>query len=150
MKTTPFCVIYFFQLLAIANLKKTEVMIIRLGKSKCKALLSNNYIGHLAYIYKNRPFVIPITYFYDNSTNAILGYSGNGHKIHALRIKNDVSLEVAEIDSVNNWRSVVVQGTYREFIGSAAKFNLHKFSEGIKDIIKKTNGKDLKFLSDFR
>ncbi|WP_339895484.1 pyridoxamine 5'-phosphate oxidase family protein [uncultured Algibacter sp.] len=124
-------------------------MILKLGKSKCKTLLSNNYIGHLAYIYKNRPFVIPITYYYDDSTNALLGYSGNGHKIDALRLNNGVSVEVAEIDSVNTWKSLVVQGTFREFEGCSAKINLHKFSEGVKEIIKKKEGKSLKYLSEF-
>ena len=124
-------------------------MILKLGKSKCRILLSKNYIGHMAYIYKNRPYVIPITYYYDDSTNALLGYSGKGHKVNALRINNGVSVEVAEIDSVNNWKSVAVQGTYHEFEGSTAKIYLHKFSEGVKEIIKNTEGKDLKYLSEF-
>jgi len=124
-------------------------MILKLGKSKCRTLVSNNYIGHLAYIYKNRPFVIPITYYYDNSTNALLGYSGNGHKINALRIANGVSVEVSEIDTVNTWKSVLVQGSFYEFEGSTAKINLHKFSEGVKEIIRKKEGKDLKYLSEF-
>ena len=124
-------------------------MILKLGKSKCRTLVSRNYIGHLAYVYNNRPFVIPITYFYDDSTNALLGYSGNGHKINALRINNEVSIEVSEIDTVNNWRSVMVCGTYQEFSGSTAKINLHKFSEGVKDLIRKTEGKNLKYLSEF-
>jgi len=124
-------------------------MILKLGKSKCRTLLSENYIGHLAYIYNNSPYVIPITYYYDDSTNALIGYSGNGHKINALRINNEVSVEVSEINSVNNWKSVVTHGTYREFLGSASKFNLHKFSEGVKEIIKTKEGKDLKFLSEF-
>ena len=96
-------------------------MILKLGKSKCRTLLSNNYIGHLAYIYKNRPLVIPITYYYDDSINALLGYSGNGHKINALRIDNGVSLEISEIASVNTWKSVLVQGSFYEFEGSTAK-----------------------------
>lgn len=124
-------------------------MILKLGKSKCRTLLSNNYIGHLAYIYKNRPFVIPITYYYDGSTNTLLGYSGNGHKINALRIANGVSVEISEIDSVNTWKSVLVQGAFYEFEGSSAKINLHKFSEGVKEIIRKKEGKNLKYLSEF-
>ena len=124
-------------------------MILKLGKSKCRTLLSNNYIGHLAYIYKNRPLVIPITYYYDDSINALLGYSGNGHKINALRIDNGVSLEISEIASVNTWKSVLVQGSFYEFEGSTAKINLHKFSEGVKEIIRKKEGKDLKYLSEF-
>lgn len=124
-------------------------MIVKLGKSKCRLLLSNNYIGHLAYIYKNRPYVLPITYYYDDSTNALLFYSGKGHKINALRIENNVSMEVTDIDSAKTWKSVLVQGIYREFEGSTAKINLHKFSEGVKEVIRKTEGKSLKYLSEF-
>lgn len=124
-------------------------MIVKLVNSKCRALLSNNYIGHLAYIYKNRSYVLPITYYYDGSLNALLCYSGNGHKIKALRIDNNVSLEVAEIDSINIWKSVLVQGVYREFEGSTAKIKLHEFSEGVKEIIRKTEGRNLKYLSEF-
>lgn len=124
-------------------------MIIKLGKSKCIALLKNNYIGHLAYVFNNQPYIVPITYYYDDSTNSLICYSGIGHKIKAMRINSAVSLEVSEIDSVNNWRSVVAYGTYREFLGSTAKINLHKFSDGVKDIIKREEGKDLKFLSEF-
>jgi len=124
-------------------------MILKLGKSKCRTLLSNNYIGHLAYIYKNSPFVIPITYYYDGSTNTLLGYSGNGHKINALRIANGVSVEISEIDSVNTWRSVLVQGNFFEFEGSTAKINLHKFTEGVKEIIRIKEGINLKYLSEF-
>jgi len=124
-------------------------MILKLGKSKCRTLLSNNYIGHLAYIYKNRPFVIPVTYYYDDSTNALFGYSGDGHKINALRINNAVSLEVADIESVNTWKSVSVQGAFYELEGSTAKINLHKFSEGVKDVVRIKERRDLKYLSEF-
>jgi uncharacterized protein len=124
-------------------------MILKLGKSKCRTLLSNNYIGHLAYIYKNRPFVIPVTYYYDDSTNSLFGYSGNGHKINALRINNAVSLEVANIESVNTWKSVSVQGAFYELEGSTAKINLHKFSEGVKRVVRIKEGRDLKYLSEF-
>ena len=124
-------------------------MILKLGKSKCRTLLSNNYIGHLAYIYKNRPFVIPVTYYYDDSTNALFGYSGDGHKINALRINNAVSLEVADIESVNTWKSVSVQGAFYELEGSTAKINLHKFSEGVKRVVRIKEGRDLKYLSEF-
>ncbi|WP_242084607.1 pyridoxamine 5'-phosphate oxidase family protein [Aestuariivivens sediminis] len=124
-------------------------MILKLGKSKCIRLLKDNYIGHMAYIYNNHPYVLPITFYYDAASNAIIGYSSVGHKIKALRMNHAVSLEVSEIESVNNWRSVVVYGTYDEFLGSTAKISLHKFSEGVKAIIKRKEGKDLKFLSEF-
>jgi hypothetical protein len=124
-------------------------MIQKLDKSKCRILLSQNYIGHLAYNFNNKPYVVPITYYYDDSTNSIIGYSGKGHKIRALRINRDVSMEVSEIVSVNNWKSILVQGIYREFEGSTAKINLHKFSEGVKEVISNKEGKNYSFIGEF-
>ena len=103
----------------------------------------------MAYIYNNRPYVVPITYYYDPRENTIIGYSGNGHKTKALRNNAAVSLEVAEIESVSNWESVLAHGTYREFDGSAAKINLHKFSEGVKRIIEKREHKSLDHITEF-
>ncbi|MEO1032754.1 MAG: pyridoxamine 5'-phosphate oxidase family protein [Bacteroidota bacterium] len=124
-------------------------MIYNLKKHKCQELLHDNYIGHLGYVFKNRPFVLPITYYYNMLTNRITCYSGEGHKIRALRANNNVSLEVAQIDSVNQWQCVVVEGIYREFNGSAAKLNLHNFFEGVKGLIQKKEGRNPKFISEF-
>jgi nitroimidazol reductase NimA-like FMN-containing flavoprotein (pyridoxamine 5'-phosphate oxidase superfamily) len=124
-------------------------MIQKLNTSKCRLLLSQNYIGHLAYTFNNKPYVVPITYYFDHSTNTILGYSGKGHKIRALRINRDVSMEVSEVDSINNWKSILVQGTYREFEGSTAKINLHKFSEGVKKAVNIKEGKNLNYIGEF-
>ena len=125
------------------------VMIKTLDTTDCKRILRNNYIGFLAYIYNNRPYIVPITYYYDPLENIILGYSGNGHKTKALRNNTAVSLEVAEIDSVSDWESVLAHGTYKEFDGSAAKINLHKFSEGVKRIIELRENKHVDHISEF-
>ncbi|WP_323789578.1 pyridoxamine 5'-phosphate oxidase family protein [Psychroserpens sp.] len=124
-------------------------MIQKLNKSNCRLLLSQNYIGHLSYIFNNKPYVIPITYFYDSTTDSIIGYSGKGHKIKAMRMNRVVSMEVSEVDSVNNWKSVLVQGIYHEFEGSTAVMNLHKFIHGVKETIRNIEGKDLNYISDF-
>lgn len=124
-------------------------MIKTLDTTECQRILRNNYIGYLAYIYNNRPFVVPITFYYDVLENVIIGYSGNGHKTKALRNNTAVSLEVAEIESVSDWESVQVHGTYREFEGSAAKINLHKFSEGVKKIISLRENKKMDHISEF-
>lgn len=124
-------------------------MIYKLKKYQCEHLLNENYIGHLGYLYNNKPYVVPITYFYNNLTNSITGYSCEGHKINALRINNNVSFEVAEINSVNNWKSVVIEGAYHEFEGSTAKRQLHRFYEGVKHLIKQKENLALNFISDF-
>ncbi|MEL6813153.1 MAG: pyridoxamine 5'-phosphate oxidase family protein, partial [Bacteroidota bacterium] len=77
-------------------------------------MLRNNYIGRLAFVSKGYPYVLPITYFYAEADNCIISYSEEGHKIDAMRKQNAVSIEIDEINSVNNWRSVLVHGDYEE------------------------------------
>lgn len=124
-------------------------MIQNLNKAQCKKLLSQNYVGHLSYVFNNRPHVVPITYYYDATNNCLLGYSGNGHKTRALRINRETSLAVSEVNTLSHWKSVVVHGSYREFEGSTSNINLHKFSEGVKEVIRKKHHQDPKFISQF-
>ncbi|MBC8757058.1 pyridoxamine 5'-phosphate oxidase family protein [Kordia sp. YSTF-M3] len=124
-------------------------MIKILNETENYALLETNYIGHLAYIYRNRPFIAPITYFFDKERNIIIGYSAEGHKITAMRKINEVALEVSEIDSVNHWNTIVVHGTYQELDGSNAKAYLHDFSLGVKDLIIRKEQRKLDFINQF-
>lgn len=124
-------------------------MIRHLTDKECIFILSNNYIGHLAYIYNDKPFVAPITYFYDEKLNAIIGYSAEGHKVNAMRKKSSVCVEVSEIDSVNSWDSILVHGQYEELSGSEAKAHLHDFSLGVKDLIIRKEQRKLDFISQF-
>lgn len=122
-------------------------MIRSLNKKECELLLEQNYIGQLGYTYLEQPYVVPITYFFSN--NKIICYSGEGHKINALRKHNLVALQVSLINTVNNWQSVLVHGTYQELLGSNAKALLHEFSLGVKAIIMKKELRDLDFISEF-
>ena len=124
-------------------------MIRILSEKESLHILGNNYIGYLAYTYQNRPFIKPITYFYDSKNNVIISYSGHGHKVTAMNKNDQVCLEVADIDSVNDWKSVLVHGTFEQLYGSQAKAYLHEFSLGVKDLIIKKEGKTLDFISDF-
>ena len=112
-------------------------------------ILENNYIGYLSYIYQNKPYVVPITYYYDKVSNAIICYSGEGHKITAMRKNNVVSLQVAEISTVNNWKSVLVHGKFEQHFGSDAKAYLHAFSLGVKDVIMEKEHIKLDYISEF-
>ncbi|MFL0354209.1 pyridoxamine 5'-phosphate oxidase family protein [Xanthomarina sp. GH4-25] len=110
-------------------------MITNIETKECHFILENNYIGHLGYIFQNKPFVVPITYYFDKKNNHIICYSGEGHKIQAMRKNNTVSIQIAEIASVNNWKSVLIHGHFELYFGSEAKAYLHEFSLGVKDVI---------------
>ncbi|MBP0902947.1 pyridoxamine 5'-phosphate oxidase family protein [Mariniflexile gromovii] len=124
-------------------------MIANLNKTECLKILSRNYIGHLAYIYKNLPFVIPITYYYDQKNVTVIGYSGEGHKTKALRLNNAVALEVSEITTINNWQSVLIHGTFEELDGTNAKSQLHEFSQGVKKLVSAKEKRDVNFINEF-
>jgi len=112
-------------------------------------LLESNYIGNLSYVYRDRPYIAPITYFFDKENDIIIGYSAEGHKINAMRKNNNVSLGVISIDSVNSWESVLAQGRFKELSGSEAKAKLHTFSLGVKDLILKKEHRTLSFINEF-
>ena len=124
-------------------------MITNIKSQECLEILKTNCIGHLAYIYKNTPFVIPITYYYDKNSITVIGYTGEGHKTKALRLNNAVALEVAEIQSIDNWKSILIQGSFEELEGPDAKYGLHKFSLGVKKIIEDKVRKELHFIPQF-
>lgn len=124
-------------------------MIQDLEQEELEYVLENNYIGYLGYLYQNRPFVVPITYFFDQVQQQIVCYSGEGHKIAAMRKNKHVSLQVSDIISVNEWRSVLVHGAFELHFGSDAKAYLHQFSLGIKDIIADKEHKRPDFISEF-
>jgi len=112
-------------------------------------ILASNYIGYLAYIYKDRPFIAPITYFYDQENNNVICYSNEGQKLTAMRQNHQVSLCVTDIDSVNDWKSVVANGLFRELVGGEAIAHLHTFTIGVKDLIINKELRKLDFISEF-
>jgi len=120
-----------------------------LEEKEIEYILENNYIGQLGYIFNNTPFVIPITYFFDKEKNAIICYSGDGHKMNAMRKNPTVSMLVSDVENVTNWKSVLVHGKFEQHFGSDAKAYLHKFSLGIKDIILEKEHSKANFISDF-
>ncbi len=124
-------------------------MIKDLEHEKRLEILGNNYLGHLGFISEKKPFVTTITYFYDAVEKCLLSYSDNGHKIDAMRKYEDVSLQIENIQSIQDWSSVLVHGKFEELLGSAAKKYLHKFAQGVQDTIERSKGEKPNFIGDF-
>lgn len=124
-------------------------MIKDLNTTEGLKVLKENYTGRLAFIAQGRPYVLPITYFYDETNNTIISYTGEGHKLNAMRLNNSISLQVDEIESANSWQSVLIHGMYEELSGSDARYHLHQFATGVKNIIEEREKKDVHFISEF-
>ncbi len=112
-------------------------------------LLGSNFIGRLSFVFGEGPFILPITYFYDEKEHCILSYANNGHKIAAMRENSAVAMQVDTIVSIDQWHSVLVHGKFEELEGSTAKQYLHRFSEGVQDVISKIEGASPRFIQDF-
>ena len=120
-----------------------------LTTSECTRVLRDSFMGHLAFISKEQPFVVPITYYFDPTDNTVISYSALGHKIHAMRKNKSVSMVVEDIQSMTNWESVMIHGTYEELEGSTAKQKLHQFTQGVKGLLLQKEQKEVEFISEF-
>ena len=126
-----------------------SVVIKNLKIQECLEILSNNFIGRLGYISDQSPNIVPITYFHDTEEKSIIGYSAEGHKIEAMRRNGLVALQVDEITSIQEWRSILIHGTYIELEGVSAAHHLHRFAQGVQNTIVKNGGVTPKFIQDF-
>lgn len=124
-------------------------MLKNLNIDDCLEVLANQCVGRLGYIFGQTPYIIPITFYHDADAKCIISYSANGHKLHAMRQYNEVSLQVDEIKSHQSWKSVLVQGRFEELKGSSAKSYLHRFVDGVRSIVEGKNGKAPKYIKDF-
>ena len=124
-------------------------MITDISTNEALHILSQNYVGHLAYIYENKPYSTPITYFYEKETKSILCFTAEGQKTRALRKNPAVSLQVSNIESITEWKSILAHGTFEELLDGVAQSKLHDFSMGIKNIILLKEHRKVDFISEF-
>lgn len=88
-------------------------MILRdMTRAECEATLSTNSIGHLGCISGNRPYVVPIRYVYQK--RVFYRFSLPGKKIDSLRFNPRVCVQVEQLVTSEEWKSVLLEGLYRE------------------------------------
>lgn len=123
-------------------------MITNLKDTECVQLLADNYIGQLGYVYKERPFIVPINYYFDTQ-KSIIGYSEDGHKTMAMRKNRKISLHVSVKEHKDLYNTILVHGIYEEVSGSESKKYLHEFSEGIIALILRKEERNLHCIGEF-
>ncbi len=121
----------------------------KIAKEDYLKILNNNCIARLAYIANNTPYIVPITYYYNEKENIIISYSNEGHKINAMRLNNSVSIQIDEIESLDNWKTLLLIGEFEELKGSEAKMYLHSFAKNVKMILAQKESKNLEVINSF-
>ncbi len=88
------------------------MIISEMTTQECRGLLTASRVGRLACVSEEQPYVVPISFVYENGN--IYSFSLVGHKIWAMRKHPKVCLEVDAVLSPRSWWSVVVFGRYEE------------------------------------
>lgn len=102
-------------------------MIIReLTRPASLDLLARAHLGRLACARANQPYVVPIFFAYHE--NSLYCATTIGQKIEWMRENPLVAVEVDEIDSAEQWQSVVVFGRYEEFADTPAMGDMRKLA----------------------
>jgi nitroimidazol reductase NimA-like FMN-containing flavoprotein (pyridoxamine 5'-phosphate oxidase superfamily) len=87
-------------------------MIHELHPDEIGSVLHRHHVGRLACVVDGAPYVVPITYAYQDGV--IVGHTLPGQKLEALRANPQVAFEVDERWEADTWRSVVVRGVFEE------------------------------------
>lgn len=96
-------------------------MIGNLSEQDCLQLLSKNYLGRLACSDSDVPYITPISYVYNEGH--IIAHSVIGKKIRIMRKNPHVCFLVDDIETYNNWRTVIIRGTYEEITGEMEQYH---------------------------
>jgi nitroimidazol reductase NimA-like FMN-containing flavoprotein (pyridoxamine 5'-phosphate oxidase superfamily) len=83
-----------------------------LSEEEGRALLSTRGIGRLGCVDNGEPYVVPISYVFDEGS--VYSHSLPGRKIEALRAHRRACLQVDDIKSDFEWRSVIAFGNFEE------------------------------------
>lgn len=94
-------------------------MIGELTPTEIDQFLHSQNVGRIGCYDKSMVYVVPITYVYDGQY--LYGHSREGLKIDMMRKNPKICFEVDEVDSITNWKSVIIQGDFQELIGEMAR-----------------------------
>jgi nitroimidazol reductase NimA-like FMN-containing flavoprotein (pyridoxamine 5'-phosphate oxidase superfamily) len=89
-------------------------MFVRMNEDQALSLLARGGIGRLGCISNDEPYIVPISYYFEDG--AVYSHSLAGLKISALRQNPKACLQVDEVESDLEWRSVLAFGRFEEIV----------------------------------
>jgi uncharacterized protein len=96
------------------------VVVQQLTVEQCEDLLARTNLGRLACARADQPYIVPVFFYFDREKRSMYSFSTLGQKIEWMRNNPKVCIEVEEIVSQFNWKTVVAFGKYEE-IGQSAE-----------------------------
>jgi nitroimidazol reductase NimA-like FMN-containing flavoprotein (pyridoxamine 5'-phosphate oxidase superfamily) len=87
-------------------------MLRTMSEDETRELLRNGRIGRLGCVLDRAPYIVPMSYVFDN--DSIYMHSFPGNKIQALAANPRACFQVDEIENELRWRSGLAFGDYEE------------------------------------
>ena len=83
-------------------------VICELSRVECDALLARNHIGRIAFSYRDKVDIEPLSYVYNEGW--IYGRTSLGSKLRVLAHNRWVAFETDDLRDMFDWESVIVKG----------------------------------------
>ncbi len=114
----------------VASGRDTQVPIFRdLEPEASVAILERNVVGRIAYSFRDRVSIEPVSYVYENGW--IHGRTSVSAKLDVLRHSRWVAFEVDEVDGMFDWRSVVAHGAFYTLEPEGAKIDEEAYRRAV-------------------
>jgi nitroimidazol reductase NimA-like FMN-containing flavoprotein (pyridoxamine 5'-phosphate oxidase superfamily) len=108
-------------------------MVREMSREECLGLLGERFVARLGCHADGETFVVPISYALDGER--LVGQTSVGRKVEMMRANPSVCVQVDDVKALDDWRSVIVWGEYRELSAgekpSVARLLIDKLSGGI-------------------
>jgi nitroimidazol reductase NimA-like FMN-containing flavoprotein (pyridoxamine 5'-phosphate oxidase superfamily) len=112
------------------DVRRASPPVIRdLSRSECEAILARHNVGRVAYASGPRVDIEPINYVYADGW--IYCRTSRGTKVAIIEHHHWVAFEVDEVDSLFDWRSVVVRGGAYFLDSDSPPVEQHSFAHGV-------------------
>jgi nitroimidazol reductase NimA-like FMN-containing flavoprotein (pyridoxamine 5'-phosphate oxidase superfamily) len=83
-----------------------------LSADEIDEVLRQEILGRIGFVADGWPYVEPVTYVYDGES--VFAHSAEGLKLRSMRKNPNVCFEVEQIESMANWRTVIVRGSFEQ------------------------------------
>ena len=88
------------------------MLINKMKTDECRDFLAHHEIGRLACARDGQPYIVPIYFVYE--PDHLYGFTTPGQKVEWMRANPLICVQVDEIVTLDDWKSVVVLGRYEE------------------------------------
>ncbi len=103
-----------------------------MSKAEAEALLRRNFVGRIAYAFKDSVDIRPMHYVWRKGW--LFGRTSTGDKLVTLRHNQWVALEVDEISGPLDWQSVIVRGSFYRLSAEGSIYDVKLYRRAIRAI----------------